>query len=64
VSLERWVPPPLRIAAALAVFFLCLIALFGCEDVRDTRSLLFPRFQRSEIVGMVAGLGTTPWCMK
>lgn len=35
--------------------------LCGCEDlvVRDTASLLAPRFQRSEIVGLVAGFGTT-----
>jgi uncharacterized protein with PQ loop repeat len=35
--------------------------LSGCEDlvVRDTSSLLLPRFQRSEIVGLVAGFGTT-----
>ena len=26
---------------------------------RDTRSLLFPEFKRSEIVGLVAGFGTT-----
>jgi len=36
-------------------------ALIGCEDLvpRDTSSLLIPRFQRSEIFGFVAGLGTT-----
>lgn len=38
-----------------------VITLCGCGDwaVRDTSSLLFPRFQRSEIVGLVAGFGTT-----
>ena len=37
------------------------LALIGCEDLvpRDTSSLLIPRFQRSEIFGFVAGLGTT-----
>jgi MtN3 and saliva related transmembrane protein len=40
---------------------LSAILLSGCEDlvVRDTGSLLAPRFQRSEIVGLVAGAGTT-----
>src|SRR5205823_508160 len=35
--------------------------LYGCADlaVRDTSSLLVPRFQRSEILGFVAGFGTT-----
>jgi MtN3 and saliva related transmembrane protein len=41
-------------------FFLGLIALCGCELVRrDTPSLLVPRFQRSEIFGFLAGMGTT-----
>ena len=46
---------------ALAVLVLSLITLYGCEDLvpHDTRSLLIPRFHRSEIVGFVAGLGTT-----
>jgi uncharacterized protein with PQ loop repeat len=40
---------------------LSLIALSGCQDLvpHDTPSLLAPRFQRSEIVGFLAGLGTT-----
>jgi len=40
---------------------LSLIPLCGCKDLvpRDTASLLVPRFQRSEIFGFVAGLGTT-----
>jgi MtN3 and saliva related transmembrane protein len=44
-----------------AVFLLSMIMLCGCEDlvVHDTASLLAPRFQRSEIVGLVAGFGTT-----
>jgi MtN3 and saliva related transmembrane protein len=47
--------------AALAALILSLTALYGCQDFvpRDTQSLLVPRFQRSEIVGFVAGLGTT-----
>jgi MtN3 and saliva related transmembrane protein len=45
----------------LAVLFLGLIRLEGCQDLvpRNTRSLLIPRFQRSEILGFVAGFGTT-----
>ena len=40
---------------------LSVIMLAGCEDlvVRDTASLIAPRFQRSEVVGLVAGFGTT-----
>jgi len=35
--------------------------LSGCKDLfpQDTSSLLIPRFQRSEVFGFVAGLGTT-----
>ena len=45
----------------LAVLFLLLLMLFGCDDLvpRDTSSLLIPRLLRSEIFGFVAGLGTT-----
>jgi len=45
----------------LAVLLLSLFALLGCQDLipRDTSSLLVPRFHRSEIVGFVAGFGTT-----
>ena len=45
----------------LCVLLLGAIALCGCADlvVRDTASLLIPRFQRSEIVGLLAGFGTT-----
>ncbi len=46
---------------AILLVSLGLITLGGCEDLTpsDRRSLFFPGFQRSEIVGMVAGLGTT-----
>jgi uncharacterized protein with PQ loop repeat len=46
---------------ALFVLFLSVIALCGCEGLvpRDTASLFIPRFQRSEIFGFLAGLGTT-----
>jgi uncharacterized protein with PQ loop repeat len=42
-------------------FFFSLIILAGCAELAlpDERSLLFPGFQRSEVVGFVAGLGTT-----
>ena len=46
----------------VAVPFLALILmLVGCQELvpRDTSSLLLPRFQRSEVFGFVAGLGTT-----
>jgi MtN3 and saliva related transmembrane protein len=49
--------------ALCVLLLLSLIALYGCQDgdlvPSDTRSLLAPRFQRSEIFGFVAGLGTT-----
>lgn len=47
--------------ANLTVLFLGLLTLYGCQDLvpRDTQSLLFAKFQRSEIVGFLAGLGTT-----
>lgn len=47
----------------LALTFLGVIALSGCEGgelvPRDMQSLLIPRLHRSEILGFVAGLGTT-----
>ena len=47
--------------ARLAVLFLSLITLYGCKDLvpHDTSSLLVPRLRRSEVVGLVAGFGTT-----
>lgn len=44
-----------------ALIFLISISLCGCQDLvpHDTQSLLIPRFQRSEIFGFIAGLGTT-----
>ena len=46
---------------SLAVLLLSAVTLYGCEDlvIRDTSSLFIPRFQRSEILGFVAGFGTT-----
>jgi MtN3 and saliva related transmembrane protein len=45
----------------LCVLLLSVIMFSGCEDlvVRDVSSLLVPRFQRSEVLGFVAGFGTT-----
>jgi len=45
----------------LAILSICLIALSGCDDLvpQDMASLLIPRFQRSEIIGFLAGFGTT-----
>jgi uncharacterized protein with PQ loop repeat len=45
----------------LGVLVLNAVVLAGCADlaVHDTASLLAPRFHRSEIVGLVAGAGTT-----
>jgi len=47
--------------ATTAALLLCLIAGYGCEGwVRhDPQSLLVPEFTRSEILGFVAGFGTT-----
>jgi len=47
--------------ATLGVLFLGLIALYGCNGMvpQDTQSLLIPSFRRSEILGFVAGFGTT-----
>ena len=46
---------------ARGVVLLSVILLCGCEDlaIRDTSSLLIPRLLRSEVVGIVAGFGTT-----
>ena len=47
--------------ARLFPIVLCATALAGCEHlvVHDAASLLAPGFRRSEIVGIVAGFGTT-----
>lgn len=46
---------------SLLVTLLMVVILCACEGLvpRDTKSLLIPRFHRSEIVGCVAGFGTT-----
>lgn len=45
----------------LAVLDLGLFTLYGCQELasRNPRSLFVPRLYWSEIVGFVAGLGTT-----
>jgi len=45
----------------LVFLFSILMALSGCQDLvpHETQSLLFPKFRRSEIVGLLAGFGTT-----
>jgi MtN3 and saliva related transmembrane protein len=52
---------PRRVICYLAVLFLITLTLCGCQGLvpHDTPSLLNPKFQRSDIVGMVAGFGTT-----
>ena len=50
-----------RFAWLAALACLALLALAGCEglEVKDAPSLLIPRFSRSEVLGFVAGFGTT-----
>lgn len=48
-------------AVAGAILLPSVILLLGCEDLvpHDTQSLLDPNMRRSEVVGIVAGFGTT-----
>lgn len=48
-------------AVSLSLLLLMVVTLCACEGwvPRDTKSLLFERFQRSEVFGFIAGLGTT-----
>ena len=41
--------------------FFSVVIIAGCGElaIQDTKSLLLPSFLRSEVVGFVAGLGTT-----
>ena len=44
----------------LVVALASLIALCGCQQlIKDTQSVLFSSFKRSEIFGILAGFGTT-----
>ena len=47
--------------AVLAILPPSVIALVGCQglEIQDTASLLAPSISRSEVVGFVAGVGTT-----
>jgi uncharacterized protein with PQ loop repeat len=46
---------------AVAVVSLAAVTLYGCGElaIHDTQSLLIPTFKRSELVGFLAGFGTT-----
>jgi MtN3 and saliva related transmembrane protein len=48
-------------ATILAIFSIGVLMLSGCGDLapHDVQSLLVPAFKRSEIVGFLAGFGTT-----
>src|SRR5579862_1134979 len=50
-----------RINITSAILSIALLALTGCDDLvpHDVRSLLVPHFQRSELIGLLAGFGTT-----
>jgi uncharacterized protein with PQ loop repeat len=50
-----------RINATLTLLILSLITLCACQDLvpRDVPSLLDPAIKRSEILGLLAGFGTT-----
>ncbi len=50
-----------RKTTTLVLLGICLLMLGGCEGLvpHDVSSLLVPTFQRSEIVGFLAGFGTT-----
>jgi len=52
---------PRSVIYYLAVLFLSMITLCGCQDLipHDAPSLLDPKFQRSEVIGVLAGFGTT-----
>lgn len=45
----------------VTVLLMMLITVDGCSDLvpHDTSSLLIPKFHRSEVLGFVAGFGTT-----
>lgn len=51
---------PTNGASTLALLSTAAVALGGCAEFpRDVQSLLIPTFHRSEIIGFVAGVGTT-----
>ena len=50
-----------RRLTTMAMLGMAALMLCGCQGLapHDTASLLIPRFQRSEVVGFLAGFGTT-----
>ena len=50
---------PQRLVVLLSIC--TMMMLTGCTElgIHDTESLFFPGFRRSEVVGFIAGLGTT-----
>ena len=60
-SVGRDVSPAIRRLTTFAVLVPSALAFAGCASlgVHDTQSLLLPEFHRSEIVGFIAGFGTT-----
>jgi MtN3 and saliva related transmembrane protein len=62
MAIELRCPRAMRsLSWRLCFLVLGALVLSACEglDVQDTASLLVPHMQRSEIVGLVAGFGTT-----
>ena len=50
---------PRRVQLLGSLFSLIILAGCGEFTIHDTDSLLLPSFRRSEVVGFLAGLGTT-----
>jgi uncharacterized protein with PQ loop repeat len=51
-----------RNTTARVLLAICLLALCGCDEdlvPHDMESMLSPKLQRSEVVGLLAGFGTT-----
>lgn len=50
-----------RLNKTLITVLVLSCILLGCQQMipKDTQSLLFPGFQRSEVFGLLAGFGTT-----
>jgi uncharacterized protein with PQ loop repeat len=57
---EPYEPRPRLLWVFGLLCLLSTVGLLGCQGLTiDTKSLLLPRFQRSEVLGFVAGFGTT-----
>jgi MtN3 and saliva related transmembrane protein len=50
---------PKRLQILFPLFSVIILAGCGELAIQDTTSLFFPSFRKSEVVGFVAGLGTT-----